>query len=121
MNRDIISECIKNQVYEKEKRDELIRILEYFKERVPQEDIEYYNNISPILLHELDRREDKDEIYKEFYNQIICVVIKSIKSKKYNMAYYYLKAEILELQDRLLTKEHNAKLLKSLKTFNFID
>ena len=86
MNRDIIKECVDYVVLNKEKKDEIIRTFQFFKDLVPESDLVYYDKVSPILLKELDRRDDKEEILNKLYDSTIKVSTKAIVSGKYNVA-----------------------------------
>ena len=118
MNRDITRECLKYEVLDKEKRDETIRILNLLKDNISKEDKEYYEIISPKLVDAIDKRDDKENIYNDFYNKVICVATKAIKANEYTLAYYFYKTAVIALQEKVLTPELNRELIKTLKASN---
>ena len=115
MNKDITIESIKGESLTKEKKENVLRELSTMKGKISKEDMEYYNNITALLVDAVDKREDKEKIYHDFYSKVICIATKAIKANNYNIAYYFYKTAVLALQEKVLTPELNKELIKTLK------
>lgn len=75
--------------------------LRWFRDNfVSKKDIEHYYKIAPIIVQNINKLSNSDNIYKDIYQNLISVCISAIENKKYEYAYNKYKDSVLELENK---------------------
>jgi len=78
-----------------------LQILRWFRDNfVSQEDIEHYYQTAPMVVTEIEKQSNSNNIYNEIYHNVIEVCVRAIEQKKYNLAYNIYKDSILNLEEQ---------------------
>ncbi len=74
-----------------------LNLLRWFRDKfVSKEDIEHYYCVAPNIVSQIDILNNSNEIYKRIYENVICVCVKAIGDKKYDVAYNIYKQNVRE-------------------------
>ena len=91
-------------------------ILRWFRDNfVSKVDIEHYYDVAPIIVETINQEEDPGAIYDYIYINIIKYCVGQIEQGNYEEAYRRYKSSVLALEEQLIRKKLNKRLLKSLR------
>lgn len=94
---------------------ELTRLRWFRDNFVSEEYIKHYYMLAPIIVEEIDKLENCDEIYKDIYENVIISCVKYIENIDYKRTYELYKKCILELEEKYARPVLNNRLIEVLK------
>ncbi|EOS75554.1 hypothetical protein C819_02116 [Lachnospiraceae bacterium 10-1] len=97
----LTSACMKKYAEQFDDNCYELNLLRWFRDKfVSKEDIEhyYYYCVAPNIVSQIDKLNNSNEIYKRIYENVICVCVKAIEDKKYDVAYNIYKQNVLDLE-----------------------
>lgn len=93
-----------------------LQILRWFRDNfVSQEDIEHYYKTAPMIVAEIDKQLNSDNIYADIYQNVIIVCVRAIEQKNYDLAYNIYKENILNLEEQFGRPALQKRLVMALK------
>ena len=82
-----------------------LELLRWFRDKfVSKNEIDYYYEIAPLIVQELNNIENNNVIYSYIYNNVINRCVKAIENKDYKLAYLIYKNCIISLESELISK-----------------
>lgn len=95
----LTSACMKKHAEQFDDNCYELKLLRWFRDNfVSKEDIDHYYDVAPIIVSNIDQQNDSNKIYKKIYENVICICVKAIEDKKYDMAYNIYKQNVLDLE-----------------------
>lgn len=92
-----------------------LKVLRWFRDKfVSKEDIEHYYEIAPIIIENINKLDNCNELYNEIYENVILLCVKAIENSKYNLAYSIYKNSILNLEEEYARPALQQKLVRVL-------
>ncbi len=77
-----------------------LNTLRWFRDNfVSKEDKETYYEKAPIIVENINKQDNNNEIYKDIYDNVIALCVKAIECGNYDFAYQTYKKCILDLED----------------------
>lgn len=118
----LTSACIKNYLDKYDDNCYELQILRWFRDMfVSQDDIMHYYQTAPMIVAEIDKQTDKDNIYKGIYKNVINVCVKAIEEKNYDYAYIIYKESILNLDEQLVRPALQKRLVRAINSSIILD
>ncbi len=95
---------------------EELNILRWFRDKfVSKEDIKNYYIVAPIIVEEIEKLENNDEIYNYIYKKVVRASVQAIKRKDYAFAYTRYKSSVKALEETFAKPVIRKKFVKELK------
>lgn len=93
-------------------------ILRWFRDKfVSQEEKEHYYEIAPIIVDEIEKSDNKDNVYKYIYDNVVLYCVRKIEEDNFVEAYSRYKNSVLALEKQfvkpLKQQPHVKKLILS--------
>ncbi len=93
-----------------------LKVLRWFRDKfVSKEDIEHYYEIAPIIVENINRFDNCNELYNGIYENVILLCVKAIENNEYDLAYNIYKNSILNLEEEYARPALEQKLVKVLR------
>lgn len=90
--------------------------LRWFRDNfVSEEDIKHYYTLAPIIVDEINKLDNSEDIYKNIYENVIVTCIKYMQNLDYKRTYEVYKKCILELEEKYVRPVLNQRLLDVLR------
>jgi hypothetical protein len=97
----LTSACIQHHLSKFNDNCYELQILRWFRDNfVSQEDIEHYYKTAPMVVTEINKQPNSNDIYNGIYHNVIVVCVRAIEQKKYDLAYNVYKESILNLEEQ---------------------
>ena len=78
-------------------------ILRWFRDKfVSQEDKEHYYEIAPIIVNEIEKSNNKDNVYKYIYDNVVLYCVRKIEDENFDEAYSRYKNSVLALENQFV-------------------
>lgn len=114
---DLYTRIIKNhdlENYNYNMRELLV--IRYFKDNfVAKSDQEYYEKIGPIMIEEIEKLDNPDEVYEKIYYKFVEALIKGIENESNAYSYGVLNDSIKYLENKYVKKNLEKRLVKVLR------
>lgn len=111
----LTSACMKHYLDKFDNTCYELQTLRWFRDTfVTQEDIAHYYQTAPMIVSEIDKQDDSNNIYKDIYQKVISVCVSAIEQKNYGLAYQIYKENILKLEEQFGRPALQKRLVKAL-------
>ena len=108
--------CMRNKMSQFSDKCEELLILRWFRDKfVSKEDIEHQYEIAPIIVENITRLDNCNELYNGIYENVILLCVKAIENNEYDLAYNIYKNSILNLEEEYARPALEQKLVKVLR------
>ena len=88
--------CMRNKMENFNDKCYELEVLRWFRDKfVSKEDKDYYYQIAPIIVEELNSIENSNVVYAYIYQNVISRCVKLIEEEKYELAYSIYKNSII--------------------------
>ncbi len=93
-----------------------LTVLRWFRDNfVSKEDIEYYYEVAPIIVENINNEEKSDIIYNYIYDNIVDYCVMQIEQGNYDKAYSRYKSSVLTLEEQFVKPLLQQRFIKALK------
>lgn len=93
-----------------------LTVLRWFRDNfVSREDIEYYYEVAPIIVENINNEEKSDIIYNYIYDNIVDYCVMQIEQGNYDKAYSRYKSSVLTLEEQFAKPLLQQRFIKALK------
>ena len=93
-----------------------LTVLRWFRDNfVSKEDIEYYYEVTPIIVENINNEEKSDIIYNYIYDNIVDYCVMQIEQENYDKAYSRYKSSVLTLEEQFAKPLLQQRFIKALK------
>ena len=93
-----------------------LTILRRFRDNfVSKEDIEYYYEVAPIIVENINNEEKSDIIYNYIYDNIVDYCVMQIEQGNYDKAYSRYKSSVLTIEEQFAKPLLQQRFIKALK------
>lgn len=82
---------------------------------VSKEDIEYYYEVAPIIVENINNEEKSDIIYNYIYDNIVDYCVMQIEQGNYDKAYSRYKSSVLTIEEQFAKPLLQQRFIKALK------
>lgn len=95
--------CMKNFKNNFDDQCYQLDILRWFRDKfVSKEDREYYYEIAPVIVKEIEKSSDKDRIYKYIYDNVVSYCVRKIEEDDFETAYSRYRNSVLALEEQFV-------------------
>ena len=95
--------------------------MRWFRDNVvSNEDIEHYYKVALIIVSDINRTENDNEIFNFIYENVVSECVTAIKKGDYDFAYNKYKNSVLTLEEHFARPKLEEKLVKVLKLKKYI-
>lgn len=90
-------------------------LLRWFRDKfVSKEDKEYYYEVAPIIVSEIEKSDNKDAVYKYIYDNVVSYCVRKIEDDDFVSAYSRYKNSVLVLEEQFVKPTLHQKVVKKL-------
>lgn len=90
-----------------------LQVLRWFRDNfVSERNKEYYYEMAPIIVENIEKIDGNNKIYKYIYENVIDASVKAIEKGDYESAYNRYKSSVVALAEQFGTRKNNNAFVK---------